>query len=667
MKRFADLVVSEREELSCLTLDAEDFKNSGSYRRFYNIPQDETLLIYVNSNRCYNELSGYGTLITDEAIYVHPVNGGPKNSGRIPLSDICSFIVYVSPESDVKLFGENKEYKIFSATGKPARTTSGQLAKLLSGLQNSLMSDPDNKKEYERTLKRVYTILKKELSYSGFLREEYLSIVQVMGSFQCFQREALLLLLENSYRSCNKAGYQALLEEFAPSLEPATLKVLENPGDVFYQNFISDLSNNNSCKDLKFIIDSYLNLKAEPRLSIREATILMYLCIRMDDQEYFNSLLRETGDDLEQEDLWTLMAFYARNRNHRVHKIQSRLAGCERVSDQDLLSTNDIGLCSLHYVLMLGNTELIQKTLPLCDWTKIKSPFPKERMVSAMYDPMFLASITYKNDSLLKHIFIHTSPMATALNKSIKGLDSMIDINQSLKKKYPELKADYAAKIDEFRALRRDMKSELEKLAKEEVRRQRKLAEMIRAANHPFCDYLFHLFSGEKALITWLSSTTNRFRLSKYKTLFFVTAPEEDLSLSWYEWNEEEIVGKNVLNKDTGYLGNNRKDGLWENRSTPIYENPTFREAMEKERKAREEKERRRQEFKERVENPAPFAGSWFSEDARKDIRSLKEEYRVLVKKYHPDASGDHRTAKVLMRIMAERAEILEAMGRAFA
>ncbi len=51
--------------------------------------------------------------------------------------------------------------------------------------------------------------------------------------------------------------------------------------------------------------------------------------------------------------------------------------------------------------------------------------------------------------------------------------------------------------------------------------------------------------------------------------------------------------------------------------------------------------------------------GSWFSELAHLDIRELNKEYRVLVKKYHPDINPDIDTS-MIVSINNEHDEILK-------
>ena len=52
----------------------------------------------------------------------------------------------------------------------------------------------------------------------------------------------------------------------------------------------------------------------------------------------------------------------------------------------------------------------------------------------------------------------------------------------------------------------------------------------------------------------------------------------------------------------------------------------------------------------------------FFTEAADSDIRELKRQYRELLKKYHPDVTGNAADAAVIRAVIEERAAILDAM-----
>lgn len=659
MREITDLVEHKGEILCGLTFDATNFSNYKSYISSYEIPENEQVLVYAGGlDSSDGSLTGAGPIITDEAIYLHPSRQHYTKVGRIPLSEICTYLVYETGEKGVNLLGSERELQIFVHTRADKSSTAASLVSLLHMLQKSMMVKSTDKTTYIRTLKHACSLVRQEMHTAGVLGEDFKSILSVVETFPEFRREAVFLQLEDMYRRGDSAAYDAFLENKKSFLHEDNLKVLKNPDTVFSGAYISDLADTEAFSDVRAIIDAYLSLKNKRSFTKEQAKILLYLCVRMQDFQYFNEIIAKVGDSIGSEDLWTVMNFAAVYKNKRLNAAAAKAAGFEDLGKEDVMTTNDLGFCLLHYVLILRNKEVIRHVLSGCDWSRYQAPELKDKMCEIMYDPLFVASYIFKDESLLRDVFIYTSPKAKSLNRSIKGIDSMIDINTKLRRKYPEHKKEYNNKLEEYRSMRKDMRAELKKMAKDEVKRYRKLQGIIREAKHPFCEYLFAIYSSFVLFLDSLSCTKDVYRLYKYKQLFFVANPNIDLDLSFVEYKAGAKHISNIKENDTGYFGK-----AFTNPDS-IFENPVFKRAMEEEMRKAKEKERRRREFHERVRDPQPYVGSWFSRAAHESIKELKDEYRILVKKYHPDSSGDSRTAGMLMRIMSERADILENLSR---
>ena len=61
-------------------------------------------------------------------------------------------------------------------------------------------------------------------------------------------------------------------------------------------------------------------------------------------------------------------------------------------------------------------------------------------------------------------------------------------------------------------------------------------------------------------------------------------------------------------------------------------------------------------------DDESDIKAGWFSDEAKHDLALLKKEYRLLVKKYHPDNS-DKDTTIIMQQIMTERADILSSIS----
>lgn len=656
MREVIEIINEKRDELSGLIFDVDSFSNADEYRSSYSVDGEESLLLYVSNDKVKDSLRGNGTLVSDEAVYVPVTVRMDRDGARVPLSLLVNGIVYEN-DGEVRLFCDEKQYRLFISNRGTGKIASG-FAELLRIIQGSLLARTEARTAFRQSVKHIYSLIRTQFRSAGVLSGEYMDMLRVMEDFPEFRRESIFLQLENEYRRCNNTGYERLLSQKTPLLNEENIKVLQAPDDLFLTSFIMDLSDRDSYTDVKAIIDAYLRLKALPRLSLNEAHRLLYLCVRMEDYVYLEQLLAEVSNGFEDRQLWDFYAFYSEYRNHRMHRLVAKMAGLAQISQEELLYTNDMGLCSIHYAIMLGNKAIIRHILPLADWSRYKSPVEKDRICDCLYDPMFVATIIFKDEQLLQEIFTATSPKAGALVRSIRGMDAMIDINNRLCDKYPEHRSEYNEKIVEYKSMRQDMEAELNELAKAEIRRQRELYGIIYDAKHPLGNILLELFSDHSAILRWIHETCEDKRILKYKQLFFAASTDVDEGLSYYEYRGGTVADTKVSNAD-------RTDPLaWDQRNVRIYDNPIAKAALEEERKKAEEKNRRREEFMERVKQPAPHEGSWFSPAAHEDLRALKEEYRVLVKKYHPDSSGDDATARILMRIMTERADILESIRR---
>jgi hypothetical protein len=101
------------------------------------------MLVYAySSSYSVMELEGNGTIITDRAIYFHPMHRDWGEENRIPLSTICQYLIFQeSPQDCVRLLSKDKKLKIFGHTVALSDTTGAELVELLTYLQQHLMME----------------------------------------------------------------------------------------------------------------------------------------------------------------------------------------------------------------------------------------------------------------------------------------------------------------------------------------------------------------------------------------------------------------------------------------------------------------------------------------------------------------------------------------------
>ena len=341
---------------------------------------------------------------------------------------------------------------------------------------------------------------------------------------------------------------------------------------------------------------------------------------------------------------------------------------------------------------MIRNKELVISMLEEKNWGSGSGPLGRDRMIDSLYDYVFVASILYDDPDFLREIFLHTSPDGSVLRRSIARMDNLIDISTRIKdrvrdemrasveKKSAAFKsgsrqdfensenditqlfreiAEYESRIDEYLQMKSEMEDELEVMIRETVAAARAREQIIREASHPFADHVLRLYREPDALLCSLADTMLDYRLYCYKDLYFMTPVYEKIDISFFEWQSEKVTAHSEFREDRL-----EDEGI-------IFENPSekARRAYE-EREREKERERKRQESRSRRQSAESHSAEtnifrWFSSEAMADIGVLKHEYRVLVKKYHPDSTGDRSSAEILRQIMDERALILDSLGDA--
>ncbi len=223
--------------------------------------------------------------------------------------------------------------------------------------------------------------------------------------------------------------------------------------------------------------------------------------------------------------------------------------------------------------------------------------------------------------------------------------------------------------IEEYTKLKDEVCEEILRLTKGEIEDARKYAESVMAGNGPLTGYILHLYLSPDGLYRLIADTIHSWRLYRYGELFFISAPENEIELSFYEWKDGKIISRRILESELCGESEGEDDyGAYFDGQTFI--NPERirqeqKEREEKRKKSEEERRRKRRRFKQYVaaqEGAMAYGDSFFSPQAHRDIKILKQEYRKLVKQYHPDAGGDARDVEIMLMVMNERADILERM-----
>lgn len=697
MTGYESILMAGKGRCRSLKFDLKNLPSAGRYYRDYHIPEDETMVVYAYRSACsLIEMEGNGTVITDRAIYFHPTHQNWGEGNRIPLSTICQYIIFQeNSQEGVSLLSKDARYQIFGYTVAPADTTGSELVELLTGLQqHMMMSDQSERKQYEYTLAWATSHVRKSLKERGRLTEKQHRLLKIIGRDVAFTDSAVLLLAEDVYRDMDERKYQSFLSTLDGVVHKKFLHSLGDPDGLFYESYVQDLSGVLALQLTKSLVKPYGNLLRKMELSLHEAVILCLLCVRMDDPGLFEPMYRAIEKSLGPKRLWQIAGFRAKYSKDKMGgAFEAMLTG--NLPPFGLLDLrDDLGFTCLHYALMLRNKDLLIRLLSQKDWGEGEGPIRGRKLIDCAYHYFFVAVQIYQDPKILQLVLAYTKREARPLLRSIRRIDNFIDIagrrcykaREKLKFCSGEKqKAFHEGRLGEVRQFERqildlreemdccekrrsellEMKAEISRelqsllgAATAEARMQEKI---LRESDQPLTNYILRLYQDEQLLFSTFTRTAISWRVANYRSLYFLLPEDVTTSLPHIDFVNQKMVWQGEEEEDTSFDGD-------------VFINPREAERVEKERQRAEEekaREKARQE-KQRKERAAYRAAgesfveerkkSWFSEAARCDLSVLKREYRSLVKKYHPDATGNGATAVLLQQIMEERARILENM-----
>ncbi len=675
MQKYKDILAAEAGEFRSLVFDFAQLNNVGEYFETYGIPEVERPVVYAYSGAFFSfRLEGSGTIITDEAIYFHPSHRDWGKGNRLPLSDICSYMVFQEDAGDdVHLISEKGERRVFGRTVAPRDRTGKELVGLLQGLQRELVaSDKVARHAFERTLGWMMGRISTNFEENGILSERYSQLLAQVGTYPFFTAEVCYATAKNLYRLGDEGRYYHYVEGLGEAVSAELLAKLRRPEEEFYKGYIEDISNSGAFYMTQSLIPSYVNLKKKERLSRRECILLCFLCIRLDDKEYYDALLALISQDMTTEEFWLLCGFSAKYKNEKMAEIYEKMLSHVPLTRAQLASTDALGLTPLHYAMVLRDEGLVRECLHEGGWYDYKSPFLHDKLVDTVYDFVFLAASLFDDVELIEEVLLYTDLGAKSLLRAKRQLDNFIDINRNLMKKEAEKREGrenidfYASKIVEYEAMRDEIRDEIHTMTETRIKEARKKAEIIIKTRHPFTRYVLYIYLAPDAVYRSIADTISSWRVYRYKQVFFVTSLDHELNLSYYEWQDGEVTDSQILESDVAPYDGTAGDG--KRSDGDYYTNPDHARRREEEKRREEERKRAEEERRrskagtEADEDANAYGESWFSPEAHRTLSVLKKEYRALVKKYHPDATGQGDAATMLL-IMGERADILERIG----
>lgn len=744
MSEYARLLATGKNRYRSLKFDLDKLNNKEQYFCSYHIPQEEHMVVYAYSSSFSSlELEGNGTIITDQAIYFSPEHRDWADTNRIPLSDICDFIVYQEDSRDmVHMLSKERECRIFGRTVAPHDNTGQELVDLIQSLQrNIVLTDKHEKRRYQYTLAWALSRVKAGLRENGMLSIRHRMILSLIQQDRDFLPQVIMIQAEDMYRGCDADAYRRFIESLEQlHINKELINALSKPDRLFFDSYVDDLTAPSSIRMTRALISPYSLLMSKEKLSLHQAVILCLLAVRMDDHETFEPLLADLSDYMPPDLLWRLHDFDAKYKNERMSGVYEKLLTGVIPNDTEMAYTDDLGLSPLHYALCTRDEELVRHMLTASDWDEGHGPLGHDRVSDIVYNYVFAASVMYDSRDLIQEVFIHTSQKARPLIRSVRKLDNFIDIAEKMKQRAREkmrqaaaertrdlhegLKSEYIrnddeirrlireageceSRIDDYRDMRSEIENELGEMLDTEISEARARAQIISEVNHPLAVYIMNIYAQPDGLYYNLTGTITDWKLYHFRDIYFEAPYDSDIDLPWYSWKNQKLYEHRTFDNQTDNCStgsdynrthdneNSYSQAQESERADNLFDNPRVKaRKAEEEEKARQQAEKQaRQQAKRRAgqeygqysrtghngqngyysytysedygtgSSYSQTGYRWFSQDAAHDITVLKHEYHALVRKYHPDSTGDASTAAILQQIMNERAEILERMS----
>ena len=648
MSGFSDIFAENASKYSHLQFGEEAVAGVVFIREEFKIPKEEEILVFAPAEQTGNNGSSFGVTITDSALYVHPQMALSFHENRIILQDLTKYLFFQEDSYDaVHALSLKEDRVIFPKTSGKRNETGRELLRLLKIFQNNLITvNQRSAKEYDAAVASAISFARASFVEHGVLTVRAQMLLNIVENEGKFPVDVTFLRAENLYRLSDMARYYSFLDEMTGKVNDDLIKRLKNPDEAFFDDFVRDISNPYSLFLTQDLLPSYANLRRLSALNEFQTVLLCYLCVRTDDELCLHRLLTERGRDIGEKQLWEIMSFQARFRNEKMASIYNRILSSANVSPTEQHWVDSLGLTALHYAILLRNRKEINAILTSGEWSSFNSPYADEDLKS-LYDFSFLASVVYDNPQDVREIFLKTSNLVKPIQKAIGSLEQKIYINRELGR---------LDQVKEYEEKKRDMEKEIGTLLNAFLARSKNKAEKIRETGSPFAKFLLSVYENNDALFHILTGTISDYRIYRFDRRFFVATVDTDLPFSFYEYKDQVFSEKNILFGDDEYT--------W-----TVDEKAEYERLNKKEEEKKQERTYRKYSFtgeEDSYEETVPYRDpqSWFSEVAKYDPDVLKKEFRVLVKKYHPDNSDIPQAALLLQQIMSEHEKLLSSMGR---
>ncbi|MCR5054167.1 MAG: J domain-containing protein [Lachnospiraceae bacterium] len=640
MSGFSQILEENQKKYTDLIFGEEQIGNIDAIKNTYGISDTEEVLVYAEADRG-------GTCITDQGVYIH-TEGESLPGKNIPFPELCSYFIFQEDSfAAVIAMSKKGEIVLFPKSVGKRNPRGRQLSALLKTLQRNLLSiNPTFQNNYDDAIGSVLMRVRTCFSEHGILNVKNQMMLNMVEAEDKFPIDVCYIRAENLYRMCDMARYYAFIEELPGKVNEDLIRRLKSPDDCFFPDYVRDISNPYAFYLTQELLEPYATLRKMETYNEYQVVLMSYLCVRIDDELYLHKILTEYSDAIGEKQLWDIMAFEAKFRNEKMANIYNHILSQDKIGQVEMTWVDSLGLTPLHYALLLRDGKQVKALMEAKDWAEYTPPYSDDELKN-LYDFTFLTALLYENPHMQREVFLATSNMAKPLIRAMRNIEQKIYINKQLNR---------SEDVKEYNRQKEDMEREIRELSAAAVIRARKKAERIRMNGSPFAKFLLKVFDERDSLFQILTGTIADWKVYRFGNRFFITAFDEELPFSYYEWENQSFKSKRVE------IGDDRFSWTDE-------EKRSYHERYEKKEEKEEKTKYHKYSFNPEDDRDAysymtPFEGSWFSEAAHYDLTVLKKEYRVLAKKYHPDNSDVPGAKKILQQITTERTNILNSLKK---
>lgn len=610
----------------------------------FHIPSNENIVAYIKSSVPF---MGQTTVITDCALYTYLHES-------IPFSDICKYLIFqADPKAAVSISDGTESQDILGGTILAKNVAGMDLAQFIRELQMRLVQNYTWARQQRDTLaSTLFDTVRKEMR-TGQITGNGILLLDTLSGEDAYLAPAAMLKAENIYRTCNLSDYQTFLNQLPPSVASEIRKSQEGVSE----GFIRDLKNLALDFDRAFLELVYSNLSALTVFSGSQYLIRAYVCARLDKREPFNAAKEQIQRHMGTEAAQQVNFFKGRYCNARMKRVYDAVRSGVMPPEESLEWTDSIGLTPLHYAILLRQEDVVTQMLEKHVWKPVASNREADGAMELL-DYTVLAC--YCGLSNRATVFQNTSDMAAAQRRSRKALERRLFvkerkmdlqnategnlrnlIHQARRNKLYDKVNEFQEKLDNLSMLREetqmeiddikqaicDIDYEIQELTEDALINAADTIQRLRESQEPITKFLLRLFL-DRELLAHILEAHGNCRLYTCQGFSFVTPADVNIDIPYCEQQPEQ-GHSNQTEEHTGH-GTNQGQKEKTQEDEPVVR---------------------------------PYGASWFSPEAHRDMKRLKEEYHNLAKQYHPDRCKHPRSKQIFQEILSERADILENMN----